>query len=85
MLVFLGASRGCGIAVRIALCCAVGTLAAFASGCTAVKPYERGHIVQPCMQVTPNSQAAAFSEHVFEYREGSAGGNGTIGGGCGCN
>jgi hypothetical protein len=56
-----------------------------AVGCVSVKPYERGYLAKPSMQLTPNPQAASFEQHVFEYREGTAGGFGTMGGGCGCN
>jgi hypothetical protein len=54
-------------------------------GCTAVKPWERGKLANPKMKLVRNPQAASFEQHVFEYREGSSGGYGTVGGGCGCN
>jgi hypothetical protein len=45
----------------------------------------RGHLAQRTM----NPQAAPLEQkldtHVQEYREGSMGGNGVGGGGCGCN
>jgi hypothetical protein len=56
-----------------------------ASGCATVEPWERGRLANPKMKLMPNPQAAGFEQHVFEYREGSSGGYGTVGGGCGCN
>jgi len=37
------------------------------------------------MKLGDDAQAAELEQHVYEYREGSAGGYGTTGGGCGCN
>ncbi len=59
--------------------------AAAATGCAAVHPYERGLLAKRKMLLDPDPQASAMEQHVFEYREGSAGGYGTVGGGCGCN
>ena len=56
------------------------------SGCiTAVKPYQRAKLAKTKMQFTPSPEAALLEQHVFLYREGSAGGYGGGGGGCGCN
>ena len=65
-------------------------LAAFALGGCAfpepwVKPYERERLADPIMKLQRESLAAKHSEHVREVREGSRGGNGVQGGGCGCN
>jgi hypothetical protein len=53
-------------------------LAAFgASGCVRVHPW---------VQLNPDATATAIEQHVFEYREGAAGGYEPVGGsGCGCN
>jgi hypothetical protein len=37
------------------------------------------------MQFDADSQEAAADEHIHSNREGSTGGRGTGGGGCGCN
>lgn len=37
------------------------------------------------MLLEPSPDGALLEQHVFEYREGSAGGFGAVGGGCGCN
>jgi hypothetical protein len=50
-----------------------------------VKPYEREHLADPIMSLTPNPVSASYMDHVFESREGSRGATGAVGGGCGCN
>jgi hypothetical protein len=67
------------VLVLLCVCCAPML------GCTAVKPWERGKLANPKMKLVRDPQAASFEQHVFEYREGSSGGYGTVGGGCGCN
>jgi hypothetical protein len=54
------------------------------AGCARVKPYEREYLALPGMEIGDASELAA-DQHVFESREGSAGGYGSIGTGCGCN
>ena len=60
------------------LCCAL-------TGCATVKPYERETLAREDMQFEGNADATAGEEHATAYREGSAGGFGQGGGGCGCN
>ena len=50
-----------------------------------VKPYERERLADPIMNLARESLTAKHREHVREVREGSRGGNGVQGGGCGCN
>jgi type IV pilus biogenesis protein CpaD/CtpE len=50
-----------------------------------VKPYEREHLADPIMALSPNPVSATYLDHVFESREGSKGATGAVGGGCGCN
>jgi hypothetical protein len=50
-----------------------------------VKPYEREHLADPIMIITPNPVSATYLDHVFESREGAKGATGGVGGGCGCN
>ena len=73
--------RVCAAAVLLAAC-ALG-------GCAFpepwVKPYERERLADPIMKLQRESLAAKHNEHVREVREGSRGGNGVQGGGCGCN
>lgn len=60
-------------------------LLAATTGCTAVRPWERGRLAKPKMMLEPSPESTLLEQHVFEYREGASGGFGTVGGGCGCN
>ncbi len=53
------------------------------SGCTLVKPWQRGRLSHPAMDMAP-AQEDGFRSHANEVREGSIGGGGGLGGGCGC-
>ena len=55
------------------------------SGCARVKPYQRELLAKRIMALDPDPEATLLEQHVFAYREGSAGGYGGGGGGCGCN
>lgn len=50
-----------------------------------VKPYERDHLADPIMSFSRNPVADVYLAHVYGVREGSRGGEGGSGGGCGCN
>jgi hypothetical protein len=50
-----------------------------------VKPYERDHLADPIMSFDRNPVSSAYSDHVYEAREGARGATGSAGGGCGCN
>ncbi len=50
-----------------------------------VKPYERDRLADPIMAWERDAISAAYMDHVREVREGSRGGTGAAGGGCGCN
>jgi len=56
-----------------------------ASACATVAPYERERLARPDMELGRNADAKAGEEHAIAYREGSSGGMGSSGGGCGCN
>jgi hypothetical protein len=59
------------------------------SGCGSiepwVKPYERDRLADPIMFLDMNPVSSSYIYHVYEAREGARGGEGTAGGGCGCN
>lgn len=63
----------------------LGLVAPLASGCTAVKPYERELLAKPIMQLQPDPDEDELDLHMLDAREGSSGGYGSAGGGCGCN
>ncbi|MBX3258537.1 MAG: DUF4266 domain-containing protein [Labilithrix sp.] len=58
---------------------------AFATGCVTVKPQQRSVLADPIMQFEGDPQASAQLRHAIDNREGSYGGGGVAGGGCGCN
>lgn len=62
-------------------------LLALLAGCGrhAVRPNEKEHLSDRTMQFDGDAQETAADEHVLSNREGSAGGRGATGGGCGCN
>ena len=64
-------------------------LIASLSGCSGfepwVKPYERDRLADPIMFLDTDPVSSAYIYHVYEAREGARGGEGTAGGGCGCN
>lgn len=53
------------------------------TACATVKPWQRGMLADSCMVFDANS-ATAYMTHWQEAREGSMGGFGVQGGGCGC-
>ena len=50
-----------------------------------VKPYERDDIADPIMSFDRDPISSAYTQHVYEAREGARGATGSTGGGCGCN
>lgn len=50
-----------------------------------VKPYERDKLADPIMALDSDPVSSAYIQHVYEAREGARGGEGAVGGGCGCN
>ena len=56
-----------------------------ACGRHAVRASEKEHLANRVMKFDEDGQEAVADDHVLTNREGSAGGKGTGGGGCGCN
>lgn len=57
-------------------------------GCSikAVKPWEKGTLAKETMQEGGGNTAyKSFKNHIYFSKEGSKGGGGVAGGGCGCN
>ena len=59
--------------------------AAGLTGCVRVRPYEREYLSVPAMDPQAEAVENAFRQHWQGSREGSTGGFGAAGGGCGCN
>ena len=58
------------------------------SGCAVepwVQPYERANLADPVMSFSRDPVSSSYIKHVYEAREGARGGEGSQGGGCGCN
>ena len=53
-------------------------------GCATVQPWQRDRLADPCMTFEANAGLSGYAAHWQESREGSAGGSGVQGGGCGC-
>lgn len=65
------------------ICCAAMITAL--SGCTNVKPWQRGVLSDPTMRADRDPVGLALTEHMYFSREAASGGRGVGGGGCGCN
>jgi hypothetical protein len=74
--------RAFASASRLVTLAALGSLS---SGCATVAPQQRAILADPTMQFDAESKHEAGLRHAIENREGSMGGNGVAGGGCGCN
>lgn len=53
--------------------------------CATVAPQQRAILADPTMQFDAEAKHDAALHHAMENREGSMGGTGVAGGGCGCN
>jgi hypothetical protein len=60
-----------------------------AAGCATssapVKSYQREYLAKPSMTLESEEYEDIFRNHIRDSREGSTGGYGQAGGGCGCN
>lgn len=63
----------------------LGLLGAGLAGCAHVPPYAREDLTRPGMESESEAEEERFRSHVYDAREGAAGGHGSTGGGCGCN
>ena len=69
------------------LCGIVIVVAVALGGCGryAVRPDEKEYLADRIMQPDYDTQETEADQHVLSNREGSEGGFGAAGGGCGCN
>lgn len=58
---------------------------ALAPACVRVAPWQRGHLAAPIMAAAQDPDEEVLEQHFLQAREGSTGGFGEAGGGCGCN
>jgi len=63
----------------------LSTLALVLAGCATVAPQQRAILADPIMQFEGDPKMAGQLRHAIDNREGSFGGGGVSGGGCGCN
>ena len=79
----------CPCISRLALILGLSALALSGGGCAVskwtVRPHQRELLADRIMQRDAEGQERAAEEHILSNREGAVGGNGTSGGGCGCN
>jgi hypothetical protein len=59
-------------------------LAGLVSGCASVQPWEKGLLAEPQMQFVQKNPGRFFMDHALITLEQAEGGNGKVGGGCGC-
>ena len=55
------------------------------SSLNTVKPWDKDILAKPEMSLTDSLTGDALDAHIFFSKEGSTGGAGMGGGGCGCN
>ena len=55
------------------------------SACEVVRPWERGTLARPEMQLDPNALQTGLYDQVYFSKEAARGGTKAAGAGCGCN
>jgi MYXO-CTERM domain-containing protein len=66
-------------------CLPILLAALLAGGCATVKPWQREKLAKRKMQFGADPDERELDLHMQDAREGSSGGYGSAGGGCGCN
>ncbi len=70
--------------MRTSITILLATLATL-TGCVTVRPQERAVLADPIMVFEGDPILSQQLHHAIDNREGSFGGSGVTGGGCGCN
>lgn len=77
------------LSIRITLLSTIVASSVFMMGCSLVgkkvSAFERGTLAKQGMQLVGAPKEQAGLNHMYNAREGSVGGFGGAGGGCGCN
>lgn len=65
----------------------VACIAVALAGCAMAppKPWEKGDLARPSMRFDADPLGTKLTQHIYQSREGAAGGDTVGGGGCGCN
>ena len=63
----------------------VAAMTSALSACEAVRPWERGALARPEMQLDTNGLQTDLYEQIYYSKEAARGGAKTAGAGCGCN
>jgi hypothetical protein len=71
--------------MRVRFLAAILLLTSICSGCTKVEPWEKEALSKSIMAFDPDPLETRTRQHIFFSKEGSSGGYGLAGGGCGCN
>ena len=71
--------------LRTTIALATATMLAACAGHAPPQAWEKGYLAQPAMQFDADRLDAKNLQHILFSKEGSAGGYGVGGGGCGCN
>jgi hypothetical protein len=64
---------------------AIGCLLLAGCASVGVKPWEREVLARDDMQLDANPLDTSLDDHIYFSKEGTSGGRGFGGGGCGCN
>ena len=72
------------VPIRLLVAAALTVATMGAVGCATVQPWQRGTLADKCMIFDENGNLVPYMTHWQEAREGSMGGFGVQGGGCGC-
>jgi uncharacterized protein DUF4266 len=81
-------SRASGRARAFACVAVVACIASGLASCASFdppKPWEKGDLARPSMRFDADPLAAKATQHIYQSKEGAAGGGAVGGGGCGCN
>jgi hypothetical protein len=71
--------------LRMTLLLCTGFLALMFSGCSKVEPWQKSNLARSHMAFDPDRGEARYTKKAYVAKEGSSGGYGVGGGGCGCN